>query len=151
MVDMLYRFTLIFTVLFLTSGAAQSASNHISQFRMPLASQLGAFKYESHLLDQAILDYNDDNYTNALTKFMLLSSNQNADAEYYLGMMHQYGLGIAVNEKRAQYWLNRAAKQRHAGALSMLRKVFPKSARLKNDTTKISRTYFHTRSNRPVR
>ena len=133
---MLYRFTLIFAVLFLAPAASQGAYNGIADYRASIASELNAFKYENHLLDQAIMDYDDDDYADALAKFMLLSSNQNADAEYYLGMMHKYGLGVAANEKIAQYWFSKAAKQNHAEALSMLRKMFPEGAKLKNDTTK---------------
>lgn len=138
MVNMVYRFTFILAVLFLASGAAQGAYNSSSGHPETIASQLGAFKYENHLLGQAITDYDDGDYADALAKFMLLSSSQNADAEYYLGMMHQYGLGVAVNEKIARYWFNKAAKNKHAEAENMLRKRLPKDARLQNDTTRIS-------------
>lgn len=138
MVNMVYHFTFIFAVFFLASGVAQGAYNSSSGHPASIASQLGAFKYENHLLGQAIVDYDDGDYADALAKFMLLSSNQNADAEYYLGMMHQYGLGVAVNEKIAQYWFGRAAKNKHAEAANMLRKRLPKDARLKNDTIKNS-------------
>lgn len=138
MVNMVYRFTFIFAVLFLASGVAQGAYNSSSGYHASIASRLGAFKYESHLLDQAIVDYDDGDYADALAKFMLLSSGQNADAEYYLGMMHQYGLGVVIDEKIAQYWFGRAAKNKHAEATNMLRKRLPKDARLKNDITKIS-------------
>jgi TPR repeat protein len=138
MVNMVYRLTFIFAVLFLASGVAQGAYNSSSAHPVSIASQLGAFKYENHLLDQAIFNYDDGDYDDALTKFMLLSSSQNADAEYYLGMMHQYGLGVAVNKKIALYWFGRAAKNKHAEAANMLRRRLPKDARLKNDTTKIN-------------
>jgi TPR repeat protein len=52
-------------------------------------------------------------YFVAMDWFFRAAAQGDADAEYNLGIMYAYGIGVARQDAKARRWLSRAASRRH--------------------------------------
>ena len=66
--------------------------------------------------DQAVEDYNNGGYIKALNAFYSLAKEDNAKAQYNVGLIYANGLGVKRDVAEAQKWYEKAAKQGNAPA-----------------------------------
>lgn len=64
----------------------------------------------------ALLEFNKKNYQKAFSTFKRFAEDQNAEAQYMVGIMYYKGLGISQDVDRAKFWLESAAKRGHLQA-----------------------------------
>ncbi|RUR32752.1 sel1 repeat family protein [Vreelandella andesensis] len=64
--------------------------------------------------------YESGDYATALEHFEPLAEQENANAEYHLGMMYIGGKGIPRSSSEGIRWTRRAAEQGHADAQSRM-------------------------------
>ncbi|MCR5321527.1 MAG: hypothetical protein K6E48_10075 [Lachnospiraceae bacterium] len=64
----------------------------------------------------ALLEFNKKNYQKAFSTFKRFAEDQNAEAQYMIGIMYYKGLGISQDVNRAKFWLESAAKRGHLQA-----------------------------------
>ena len=62
-------------------------------------------------LDSALRAYHQERYADALRGFQVLAAANNAEAAYYLGVMHDNGWGVPRDDPQAAEWYHRAARQ----------------------------------------
>lgn len=68
-------------------------------------------------LSEAILAYNERRYDDAYTLFYPEAAYRNdAEAQYYLGMMHHDGDGADRDLSEAKKWWKKAMRQKHREA-----------------------------------
>lgn len=67
-------------------------------------------------LQQGKQDFKVGHYPQAYQELKPLAEQGNAEAEYALGYMNYYGLGVPANQKQAVYWTQQAATQGHPAA-----------------------------------
>ncbi|MBX9785882.1 MAG: sel1 repeat family protein [Alphaproteobacteria bacterium] len=60
---------------------------------------------------------NMKNFTEAMRWFKKAAAQKYAEAQFSIGVLHDYGLGVPPNHTKAMKWYLRAAAQKHAGAL----------------------------------
>ena len=60
--------------------------------------------------------YQRRDYETAFQKWMPLAKRGNAEAQYCIGHLYNYGKGVTENHKEAFKWIKRAAEQRHSTA-----------------------------------
>ena len=75
-------------------------------------------------IEQAIQAYDLQQYEQAFGRFETLASENDAEAQYYLGGMLVEGIGVPVNTKRGVYWLQRAVNNQHHLAARMLGNMY---------------------------
>lgn len=68
----------------------------------------------------AQVDYKAGHYDKAAAQLMPLAQKGNADAQYTLGYMYYYGLGMKRDRTQGYFWLQSAASNGHAKALTAL-------------------------------
>ena len=66
--------------------------------------------------DKGYEAYYSGDFATALQEFMPLAEQGNADAQYYLGLMYEYGKGVPKDDKTAMKWWTLAAEQGNADA-----------------------------------
>lgn len=81
----------------------------------------------------ALIEYNNKNYTSAFNTFKKLAEEKNTEAAYILGNMYYKGLGTAVDSDRAKYWLKIAADKGHGEA------AFDYALILLNNSSRVSK------------
>lgn len=59
-------------------------------------------------------------YEGAFREWMPLAEKGNAVAQYYIGLMFDYGKGVREDDAVGAYWLKRSAEQGHVDALLIL-------------------------------
>ena len=62
-------------------------------------------------MDEGVAAYNRGDFTTALRELRPLANQGHADAQAYLGLMYDKGLGIPQNDEAAVKWYTRAAEQ----------------------------------------
>jgi septal ring-binding cell division protein DamX len=67
-------------------------------------------------LQQGKQNFKVGHYPQAYQELKPLAEQGNAEAEYALGYMNYYGLGVPVDQKQARYWTQQAAAQGHPAA-----------------------------------
>jgi hypothetical protein len=77
-------------------------------------------KTEHQVLNQAGTDFQNKNYRQAFDKLMPLAKNNNAQAQYSVGYMYYYGLGVMEDTKQAKYWIEKSAKNGNSNAIRAL-------------------------------
>jgi len=77
-------------------------------------------KTENQVLNQARYDFQSKNYSHAFNALMPLAKNNNAQAQYSIGYMYYYGLGVMENTKQAKYWIEKSAKNGNSNAIRAL-------------------------------
>lgn len=73
-------------------------------------------KPEDDEFKNALIDFNNKNYTSAFNTFKKLAEEKNTEAIFMLGNMYNKGLGTAADIDRAKYWLKNAADKGHVEA-----------------------------------
>ena len=74
--------------------------------------------------DQAVEDYNNGGYIKALNAFYSLAKEDNAKAQYNVGLIYANGLGVKRDVGEAQKWYEKAAKQGNAAAQYNLAQLY---------------------------
>lgn len=77
-------------------------------------------------LGDAIKAFQKQEYALALHEFKILADDGDADAQFFIGSLYQQGEGVLTNIPMAVPWLEKAAKQKHHGALNALGVIFAK-------------------------
>ena len=67
-------------------------------------------------LDDGLAAYNDGDYATALKLWKPLAEQGDAEAQYNLGQMYQYGEGVRKDAKEAARWYRMAANKHHTKA-----------------------------------
>ena len=62
-------------------------------------------------LKEALAMYDKQDYTNAFKYFTDLATDGNAQAQYYLGVCYDRGLGVAKDTTQATFWYSKAEEQ----------------------------------------
>lgn len=68
------------------------------------------------MLENGIAAYDRGEYATTYSIFSYLAEQGNAQAQYYFGLMHEKGLGVAQDDRQASVWYLRAADQGYAPA-----------------------------------
>ena len=92
-------------------------------------------------ITEAVQSLNARNYKAAFDEFSYLASEGDATAAYYLGYMHQMGLGIPVNFPQAMSWFQRAAENFFLSFPDA--KILPCGSETKEETTLMISSFFH--------
>ncbi len=71
-------------------------------------------------LEQALNDYEQQRYTEALQTLRGLANQNNSEAQYHLAFMYLNGDGVPSNDRLAVKWFEQAALAGHAGAQDTL-------------------------------
>ena len=66
--------------------------------------------------DKAVAAYNDGDYATAFKLIKPLAEQGDAEAQYNLGQMYQYGEGVRKDAKEAARWYRMAANKHHTQA-----------------------------------
>jgi TPR repeat protein len=75
-------------------------------------------------LGDGIKAFQKQEYALALHEFKILADDGDADAQFFIGSLYQQGEGVIKNLPMAVPWLEKAAKQRHHGALNALGVIY---------------------------
>lgn len=67
-----------------------------------------------------IAAYERGDYVAAMAAWRPLAEAGDAEAQFYLGVLHQHGLGVAKDDLEASRWYRRAAEQDHREAAKRL-------------------------------
>jgi TPR repeat protein len=70
--------------------------------------------------------YESGDFATALREWTPLAEQGSATAQFNLGKLHQRGLGIPKDAKRAMYWFGLAASQGEASAMYEIGLIFDK-------------------------
>lgn len=76
----------------------------------------------SHL-QQGKRFFEDGYYKRAMQELLPIACDGNPDAEYGVGYMYYYGLGVAQDTDVGYFWIRRAANQRYIVAIKALEKI----------------------------
>lgn len=75
---------------------------------------------EHAVLNQAGLDFQSKNYSQAFDRLFPLAKKGNPQAQYTVGYMYYYGLGVHENRKQAQFWIHQSADNGNPNAQKAL-------------------------------
>lgn len=82
--------------------------------------------------------YENGDYQTAFAEFMLLAEKGDATAQYTVGYMYNFGIGVPENDKTAVKWYTKAAEQGEAGAQFNLGNMYKNGhGVLENDKTAV--------------
>jgi len=62
--------------------------------------------------------YNRKDYATALSEWRPLAEQENAHAQFYLGLMYEYGYGVPHNHVQAHMWYHLAGANGHIDAVT---------------------------------
>lgn len=71
-----------------------------------------------------IYDTVDDNYSSAAQNFQLAAENGDPIGAFNLGLMYEYGKGMAVDNLKAREWYTKAADKNYASAITQLANLY---------------------------
>ena len=98
-----------------TLAAVLAVGDVHSHFAITKPSRFGLLAIglaeQRDLVGAGVAAYERGDYAAALTAWRPLAEAGNADAEYFLGVLHQHGLGVARDDLAASRWYRRAAEQ----------------------------------------
>ena len=77
-------------------------------------------------LEDGFQAFTTGNYEQALRLWLPLAEEDNADAQYNLGILYQKGLGVEKNPKTAFIWYKRASANGHTDAMYNLGIMYDK-------------------------
>jgi TPR repeat protein len=83
--------------------------------------------------DSAHKSFESGNYAKALQEFSILAEQGNSSAMFYLGVMHEEGLGVFRDYHQALKWYTRAAKQGETRAQNNLGVMYEKGLGIPRD------------------
>jgi TPR repeat protein len=64
--------------------------------------------------------FNDGYYKRAMHELLPIACDGNPDAQYGVGYMYYYGLGVVQDTEVGSFWIQRSAKQRYVPAIKAL-------------------------------
>lgn len=76
----------------------------------------------SHL-QQGKRFFDEGYYKRAMQELLPLACDGNPDAQYGVGYMYYYGLGVAQDTEVGYFWIRRAANQRYITAIKALERI----------------------------
>jgi len=71
--------------------------------------------------EQGITSFKVQDYRQAFIRLKPEAENGQADAQYAVGYMYYYGLGVIEDRKKAWYWIECAAKKAQPDALDAVK------------------------------
>ncbi len=77
-------------------------------------------KEQQQQIVEAKLAYINHDYSRSVNKLLKLADADNVQAQYALGYMYYYGLGISKDQDIARDWIKKAAKQKYPPAVIAL-------------------------------
>lgn len=93
-------------------------------------------------IEKAKKYYSNKEYAQTFTTLKPLAEKGDSEAQYSLGYLYLYGEGVKKDEKRAIFWINKAANQGFADAINARKILAPKNHQInlaqtphKNDKT----------------
>ena len=90
-------------------------------------------------LDEGLSALSKGNYSAAAKELRPLAERGNAEAQYRVGLMHEFGRGYPVDKAQAVAWLRKAAAQDHAAAQQELGVIYATGDGVaKNDAEAVS-------------
>lgn len=75
---------------------------------------------EKEEFNLGVESYNNEDYESAFKHFSKAANQGHADAQYYLGILYEYGKGVTQSYTLALSWYRKAAKQNHKYALKSI-------------------------------
>jgi uncharacterized protein len=72
----------------------------------------------------AARSYSHEQYDDALKQFKSLAEHGDANSQYFLGQMYEFGRGVAKDDAQAALWYRKSAVQGHARAQNALATMF---------------------------
>ena len=78
-------------------------------------------------LQDGLAAYRNGIYSYALKEFRPLAANGNTEAQFQLGLMYDYGMGIVQDDRAAVEWYRKAAEQGYALAQFNLGLIYAKN------------------------
>jgi TPR repeat protein len=87
----------------------------LSAFLTIIVVGVALFVASNYLLDEGSKALKSDDYSDAHDKLRLSAWLGNSAAQYLLGEMYAYGLGVTESDQDAIYWFRRAALHAEAG------------------------------------
>ena len=100
-------------------------------FLVPVLS--GCTKNVNHF-DIGLKAYQNKNYKVALKNFKPLAEQGNANAQFNLGLMYNYGHGVPQDYKQAVYWYKKSTEQGNAKAQNNLGAMYYNGQGVPQDT-----------------
>lgn len=82
---------------------------------------------ETNPLEVAKKALDEGMYSVAFEEFLALANKNNADAQYYVGYMYQYGYGVENDYKKAKKWYEKAITKNQANAYYQLGYLYENS------------------------
>lgn len=76
----------------------------------------GCYLYQNKLAE-GIIDFHRQNYHDAFVRLLPLARRGLPDAQYAVGYMYYYGVGVTENRKLAWIWINKAANKKQLQAM----------------------------------
>ena len=87
-------------------------------------------------LDEGVKAFQKGDYKTALSIFEDLSSTNNSEAQYYLGIIYANGYGVKQDYLKAKEWLEKAAAQGHVEAQNEIGFIYTNGYGVKQDYSK---------------
>ncbi len=79
--------------------------------------------YVSSELQQGKRDFKEGYYKRAMHELLPLACDGNPEAQYAVGYMYYYGLGVAQDTDAGYFWIKRAANHHYALAAKALQMI----------------------------
>lgn len=96
------------------------AKNMITGILLLLTGCIAREDNSSIISHQASVDFQCEKYTGAFQQLFPLAQQGNAQAQYSIGYMYYYGLGVEEDPSQARYWIYRAARNGNLHAVKAL-------------------------------
>lgn len=89
------------------------------------ATYTGKSPREMSILAQSKRYFDDGYYKKALHQLLPLAADGNPQAEYAIGYMYYYGLGVEQDTETGRFWVQRAADKNYPMAIEALKIMIP--------------------------
>ena|SRR6516162_7446218 len=80
-------------------------------------------QYVSAALEQGKRDFNEGYYKRAMRELLPLGCDGHREAQYAIGYMYYYGLGVAQDTDVGYFWIKRSADQHFLPAIKALQLI----------------------------
>ena len=87
-------------------------------------------------LDEGVAAYKRGDYATALREWRPLAEQGSANAQFFLGHMYWYGLGVSQDDAEASGWWRKGAEREHAGAQYCIGFMYDKGLGVPQDYAK---------------
>lgn len=93
--------------------------------------------YEMSKLAQSKRLFDDGYYKRAMHELLPLASNGNPQAQYAIGYMYYYGLGVTQDTDTGHFWVQKAAEKNYPPAIEGLKLMVPSSTAIAKPRDKL--------------